>query len=89
MKGFIIGTLKVVAYIAFFLFPLVYAVLGYQTGMVNGGEGAAIAGLIGGAIAGFIIGTIFIGGLFVLIDIRDEVKALRQSMPAAVSASNF
>ncbi len=89
MKGFIIGALKIVAYIAFFLFPLGYAFFGYQTGMMSGGDGAAIAGLIGGAIGGFILGTIFIGGLFVLIDIRDEVKALRKSMPAAVTASNF
>ena len=88
MKGFIIGALKVVAYIAYFLFPLGYAVIGYQAGSMNG-EAAAMGGAIGGLIVGFVLGTIVIGGLFVMIDIRDEVKALRKSMPAAVGASNF
>ncbi len=89
MKGFIIGALKFVAYIAFFLFPLGYAAVGYQAGLTTGDDSAAIVGLIAGAIGGFLLGTIFIGGLFVIIDIRDEVKALRKSMPAAVGASNF
>ena len=88
MRDLIIGALKVIAYIAYFLFPLGYTVGGYVTGSTSG-EAAAIGGAIGGLILGFVLGTIVIGGLFVMIDIRDEVKALRKSMPAAVGASNF
>jgi hypothetical protein len=89
MKGFIIGALKVVAYIIYFLFPIGYAVAGYTGGLEVGGEAGAIGLAIAGLIGGFLLGTLLIGGLFVLIDIRDEMKALRKALPEALTTSKF
>lgn len=78
MRGFIIGTLQVMTYVYFFVviaaFAFSAAYMGYRFdfGMF----------LLGG-IVGFVIASVICGLIFVLIEIRDLLKAqLAQGRPS-------
>ncbi len=66
MRGFISTSLDIILQIFFVLMLLAGLFSGYQTG--------GFFGAIGGLIGAFLVGVVFLGALFVLLDIRDNTK---------------
>ncbi len=85
MKAFITRSLEAMSFILYFLIIIGGAVMGAKGGgmmggMMMGGRRSLDgdidpAGLLLGALGGFIIATILFGTLFLLMEIRDLLKA--------------
>ena len=72
MKDFIVNSLELISKVAFVL--LVAA--GFFAGAGTGRPGGAIVGLIGA----FVVGVVFFGVLFVLLEMNENLRAIRKSL---------
>lgn len=77
-RGFVIGTLNFVCFLAFFAIIVAYAYGGYTYGQVYLANVPQWAAAVIGGVLGYLIASIVIGIIFTLIDIQDGIRDLNR-----------
>jgi hypothetical protein len=84
MKHIVVYVLEKVAIVLFVLFLPAGAGVGYVVGDIGGEiggyDGGAISGAIVGLIVSFLLAVLAFGIIFVLLEMNESLRAIRQQM---------